>query len=119
MSLFKVQEHTLTTSHIREYPGATAGSQDDELKLAVKQYTPRDNQDPKPGDVTIIGGHANGFPKVLHFGGKRIPVDDTLILRRNYTSPFGTNYIKSSRRRASKSAASGSRMSRIRVLAEC
>ena len=64
MSLFKVQEHTLTTSHIREYPGSTAGSQDDELKLAVKQYTPRDNQDPKPGDVTIIGGHANGFPKV-------------------------------------------------------
>jgi len=70
MSLFKVQEHTLTTSHIREYPGATAGSQDDELKLAVKQYTPRDNQDPKPGDLTIIGGHANGFPKVLHFGGE-------------------------------------------------
>ena len=69
MSLFKVQEHTLTTSHIREYPGGTAGSQDDELKLAVKQYTPIDNQDPKPGDVTIIGGHANGFPKVLHFRG--------------------------------------------------
>jgi hypothetical protein len=65
MSLFKVQEHTLTTSHIREYPRATADHQDDELKLAIKQYTPFDNQDPKPGDVTIIGGHANGFPKVL------------------------------------------------------
>jgi hypothetical protein len=64
MSLFKVQEHTLTTSHIREYPRATADHQDDELKLAIKQYTPFDNHDPKPGDVTIIGGHANGFPKV-------------------------------------------------------
>jgi hypothetical protein len=65
MLLFKVQEHTLTTSHIREYPRATADHQDDELKLAIKQYTPFDNQNPKSGDVTIIGGHANGFPKVL------------------------------------------------------
>jgi len=74
MSLFKIQEHTLTTSHIREYPGSTAGSQDDELKLAVKQYTPLDNQDPKPGDVTIIGGHANGFPKVHQSGNRQIRV---------------------------------------------
>jgi len=74
MSLFKIQEHTLTTSHIREYPGSTAGSQDDELKLAVKQYTPLDNQDPQPGDVTIIGGHANGFPKVHQSGNRQIRV---------------------------------------------
>ena len=72
MSLFRVQEHTLTTSHIREYPGATADGLDDELKLAIKQYTPLDNQDPKPGDVTIIGGHANGFPKVRRSHGGRV-----------------------------------------------
>jgi hypothetical protein len=64
MSRFKVQEHTIITSHIREYARATASGQDEDLKLAIKQYTPVDNQDPKPGDVTIIGGHANGFPKV-------------------------------------------------------
>ena len=95
MSLFRVQEHTVTTSHIREYPGGTAGSQDDELKLAVKQYTPLDNQDPKPGDVTIIGGHANGFPKVSRSRGVCIHASDMLILLyRNYTNPFGTSCIK-------------------------
>ena len=64
MSRFKVEEHTITTSHIREYPRATASGQDEDLKLAIKHYTPVDNQSPKSGDVTIIGGHANGFPKV-------------------------------------------------------
>ena len=32
--------------------------------MSVKQYIPLDNPDPKPGDITIVGGHANGFPKV-------------------------------------------------------
>ncbi|KAM0723177.1 hypothetical protein Q7P37_001377 [Cladosporium fusiforme] len=66
MSLFTIQEHTLTTAYIREYPRAIADDKDDDLKLAIKQYTPRDNTSPKPGDVTIIGGHANGFPKELY-----------------------------------------------------
>lgn len=78
MSAFRVEEHTLTTSHIREYPRATANDQDDELQLAIKRYTPIDNQDPKPGDVTIIGGHANGFPKVgyihPHGNSRKVPV---------------------------------------------
>ncbi|KLO85796.1 host-specific AK-toxin Akt2 [Fusarium fujikuroi] len=34
--------------------------------LAVKQYVPHDNPNPQPGDVTIIGAHANGFPKELY-----------------------------------------------------
>ena len=34
------------------------------MHLAIKQYTPLDNTHPQLGDVTIIGGHANGFPKV-------------------------------------------------------
>ncbi|KAF5662750.1 host-specific ak-toxin akt2 [Fusarium heterosporum] len=34
--------------------------------LAVKQYIPHDNPNPQPGDVTIIGAHANGFPKELY-----------------------------------------------------
>jgi hypothetical protein len=32
--------------------------------LAVKQYTPKAHRDPKQQGVTIIGAHANGFPKV-------------------------------------------------------
>lgn len=31
----------------------------------MKQYVPKENSNPKPGDVTIIGAHANGFPKEL------------------------------------------------------
>ncbi|QDS74311.1 hypothetical protein FKW77_003972 [Venturia effusa] len=65
-SHFKVQEHTLPCQHIRGYPHATLHSQEEVLHLAIKQYTPLDNLKPKPGDVTIIGGHANGFPKELY-----------------------------------------------------
>lgn len=62
--VFRIQEHTLPCSYIREYPLATADSQEDTLHLAIKQYTPLDNLSPKKGDVTIIAAHANGFPKV-------------------------------------------------------
>ncbi len=61
---FKVTEHTIPAQHIRHYPHATLGKQEDVLYLAVKQYTPLDNLDPQDGDVTIIGAHANAFPKV-------------------------------------------------------
>lgn len=64
MSPFTVTEHTIQASHIREYARATSHSQDEELWIHVKQYTPKDNPNPKNGDVTIVGGHANGFPKV-------------------------------------------------------
>ncbi|KAK2930100.1 Alpha/beta hydrolase fold-1 [Fusarium oxysporum f. sp. vasinfectum] len=63
---FTIQEHTIEASHIREYARATAHSQEEKLYLHVKQYTPKDNQSPQKGDVTIIGGHANGFPKELY-----------------------------------------------------
>ncbi|KAI9839928.1 MAG: hypothetical protein M1819_000120 [Sarea resinae] len=63
---FQVQEHVVPCQHIREFPRATANSQEEVLHLAVKQYRPLDNTNPKPGDVTIIGAHANGFPKELY-----------------------------------------------------
>lgn len=63
-SPFIVKEHTCEAQHIREYPNATAHTQEDVLQLSIKQYIPRNNQSPKPGDVTIIGAHANGFVKV-------------------------------------------------------
>ena len=63
-SIFEIKEHTLECQHIREYARATANSQEEVLQLAIKQYIPLDNPQPEEGDVTIIGTHANGFPKV-------------------------------------------------------
>ena len=63
---FKVQTHILPCQYIREYPRATAQSQEDELHLHIKQYTPLNQVDHQPGAVTIIGAHANGFPKELY-----------------------------------------------------
>lgn len=63
-SSFDVKEHKVEAQHIREYPNATAHSQEEVLYLSVKQYTPRNNLNPKPGDVTIVASHANGFVKV-------------------------------------------------------
>jgi hypothetical protein len=63
-SFFNVKEHTIEAQHIREYPKATAHSQEEVLHVSVKQYIPKNNPNPQPGDVTVIGAHANGFPKV-------------------------------------------------------
>ena len=63
-ALFDIKEHIVEAQHIREYPRATANSQEDVLRLSVKQYIPKNNPHPIPGDVTIIGAHANGFVKV-------------------------------------------------------
>ncbi|KJZ78465.1 hypothetical protein HIM_01856 [Hirsutella minnesotensis 3608] len=65
-TIFNVTEHVVGASHIREYPRATADSQDQELRLHVKQYVPKDNPHPRKGDLTVIGAHANGFPKELY-----------------------------------------------------
>lgn len=64
MSHFRVIEHTVRSQHVRERQGATEPGQANSLRLAVKQYVPRTNPEPAPGDVTFIGAHANGFPKV-------------------------------------------------------
>jgi hypothetical protein len=66
MSHFRVIEHTVRAHHIRERQGAVKPGHENELKLAVKQYVPLDNPDPKDGDVTLIGAQANGFPKELY-----------------------------------------------------
>lgn len=65
-SIFHVKEHTLPCAHIRQYARATSLSQHEELVQHIKQYTPKDNPNPQKGDVTIIGAHANGFPKELY-----------------------------------------------------
>lgn len=63
LSLFNVQVHTIDASYMREYPRG-ASSQTSPLKLALKKYTPLDNLNPQPGDVTLIAAHGCGFPKV-------------------------------------------------------
>lgn len=64
MSHFRVVEHTARCQNVRQRPGAVKAGHENELRLAVKQYIPLDNPHPKEGDVTIIGAHANAFPKV-------------------------------------------------------
>ena len=66
-SVFEVRERVFDAQHIREYARATAHSQEEVLKVAVKQYIPKDNLNPLPGDITVIASHANGFVKVGHF----------------------------------------------------
>ncbi|KAL8694363.1 MAG: hypothetical protein Q9218_001000 [Villophora microphyllina] len=63
---FEIQSHVLDGQYIREYPAATADSQEDTLKLHINQYTPANRPSCPDGAVTIIGAHANGFPKELY-----------------------------------------------------
>ncbi|KAJ6096256.1 hypothetical protein N7486_007002 [Penicillium sp. IBT 16267x] len=60
---FIVTEHVVDGQHIREYPNATVDPKST-FKLILKRYTPVDNPNPQPGDVTIIGAHGCGFPKL-------------------------------------------------------
>ncbi|KAI1740021.1 prolyl aminopeptidase-like protein [Xylaria scruposa] len=63
---FEVIEHIIPAQHLREWPRATGTSQEAVLRLHIKQYRPKDNPNPQPGDVTIIGVHGNAFPKEVY-----------------------------------------------------
>ncbi|OAA70252.1 hypothetical protein ISF_02226 [Cordyceps fumosorosea ARSEF 2679] len=65
-AVFDIKEHVIPGEHTREYARAKANSQEDTLVLHVKQYTPKGNGAPQKGDLSIIGAHANGFPKELY-----------------------------------------------------
>ncbi len=79
-NLFRIDGHHIDASHIRGFPRSTSTNQEDVLQIAIKQYTPLNNSNPKPGDVTIIAAHANGFPKELYE-----PLWDELLKRcQNY-----------------------------------
>ncbi|KAI0542359.1 prolyl aminopeptidase-like protein [Xylaria digitata] len=64
-SPFEVIEHIIPGQHLREWPRATGTSQEAVLRIHIKQYRPKDNLDPQPGDVTVIGAYGIGFPKEL------------------------------------------------------
>ena len=89
-SIFRIQEHTIPTSHIREYPRALAEDQEDVLQLAIKQYTPIGTPQSTKNAVTVIGAHANGFPKVRSFSDFDIFAN---VSFRNCMSHYGMNYI--------------------------
>ncbi|KAL8722421.1 MAG: hypothetical protein Q9225_001100 [Loekoesia sp. 1 TL-2023] len=63
---FDVNSHVLPGQYIREYPAATADSQEDTLKIHIKQYTPAHRKSCPDGAVTVVAAHANGFPKELY-----------------------------------------------------
>jgi hypothetical protein len=107
-SIFKVEEHILECQHIREYARATALSQEDVLHLAIKQYIPFDNLEPKEGDITIIGAHANGFPKVSVVCISKLMPSDILI--RNYMNHYGMTCMLSRNLMVLKSEVSGLQM---------
>ncbi|PWY92801.1 toxin biosynthesis protein [Aspergillus heteromorphus CBS 117.55] len=62
---FTITEHLIDAQYIREYPRATT-IQNAPLKLCIKQYTPFDNPEPQPGDLTIVAAHGTGFAKELY-----------------------------------------------------
>ena len=66
-AFFAVKAHILPAQYIRQYPGATLDSQEDSLRIHIKQYTPLDREQNRSNGITIIGTHANGFPKVCLF----------------------------------------------------
>ncbi|KAK3316100.1 Alpha/beta hydrolase family-domain-containing protein [Apodospora peruviana] len=65
-SSFTIKEHVVQAQHIREYPHATAHSQEEVLYLSFKQYIPKSNPTAQLGDITILASHANGFIKELY-----------------------------------------------------
>lgn len=62
---FDIREHVVRSQHTRDRPAGAQRGHEDDLRLHIKQYVPKESHSSKPGDVTIIGAHANGFPKEL------------------------------------------------------
>ena len=85
LSHFQVVEHVIPTQHTRHWPRGTEVGQENALKLAVKQYIPKDNLEQQAGDITFIAAHANGFPKVS-ISGSSLSQWDRLNIRRSYMS---------------------------------
>lgn len=66
---YNVKKHIQPTQHIRQYRRATRKSSSlwaPKLRIVFKQYTPKTNPHPRPGDVTIVAAHANGVSKELY-----------------------------------------------------
>ena len=95
-STFKSTPSTPLTSETLR--AATAESQDETLRLAVKQYVPKDNRSPRKGDLTIIGAHANGFPKVRTSQHRRRPAKTYTFPRSCMSLLWDDFYIEAQKR---------------------
>lgn len=60
---FNVVKHNIPAFPIREFVRGVF-NEGDQLQLAVNQYKPVNNPEPKSGDLTLIVAHANAFHKV-------------------------------------------------------
>lgn len=85
---FAIEEHVVPACHIREYPGATAHSQEEVLHLHVKQYIPLEVLDDTLVQVSLVGAHAIGFPKV---GGTSQVPQSSFILAGGLRALVGRN----------------------------
>ena len=61
---FECIEHTGLCQHIRQYPRATSTSQEQLLRVSIKQYKPRYEE--QAGDVTILAAPALSCAKELY-----------------------------------------------------
>ena len=111
---FDTKTHILPAQYIREYPGATLDDQEEPLHLHIKQYIPKDQQDLLCSPVTIIGGHANAFPKVSQLTCYE-SIKPTPDKNRNSMNPCGMNYISRVRKAGLLFEVSGLQMLLIRV----
>lgn len=96
---FKVQEHTIPSCHIREYPRTLASDdQGDVLQLAIKQYTPRKRAQTAKNEITIIGAHANGFPKVCAWHAVRLRTKPLMMPKELYEPLWDDLYERLAKR---------------------
>lgn len=84
-NVFHVYTHHTQASHLRTYRGSSR-DEGRPFTIELKQYVPRANTDPKPGDVTMIAAPGIGFPKVRFSVLVRGHLLTLLVLSRNVTS---------------------------------
>ena len=61
--LWDIHEHVIPASHIRGFTRGVRNEQTGHLRLAVKQYVPRNVSESKAGNVTLIMAHGIGSSK--------------------------------------------------------
>lgn len=66
LARFRIIEHVVVGQHVRHWPRGRNLENHEPLRIAVKQYIPNNDSQPSEGDITIVGAHANGFPKELY-----------------------------------------------------
>ncbi len=69
---FKIETLVFPGVFPRGHPRCTQ-KPTDRLEVVVNKYSPRNNPEPKVGDVSLVLLHANGFHKVCSISWKGLP----------------------------------------------